>query len=203
VRRGVGTDTRIGRPFLFPGCGYGGSCFPKDVKAIIHTASEHGYDFRILKSVEAVNADQKTILFRKIHEHFKGELNGLTLAVWGLSFKPKTDDMREAPSIPLINTLLDHGVKIRATDPEAIQEAKKIFGDRISYHLHQYECLEGADALVVVTEWAEFQNPDFERIKSLLKNPVIFDGRNIYITSRVWDKTFTYYPIGFGDLKKN
>jgi len=200
VRRGMGSDSRIGRAFLFSGCGYGGSCFPKDVKAIIQTAEEQDYDFKILKAVEEVNADQKEILFKKIHNHFKGDLKGLTFAVWGLAFKPKTDDMREAPSINLINSLLEQGAKVRACDPEAIQEAKKIFGDRIVYCGQRYDCIKDANALVVITEWAEFQNPDFEKMKGLLKEPVIFDGRNIYITLRVWTKGFTYYPIGFGTL---
>ena len=133
-------------------------------------------------------------------EHYNGNLNDLTIAVWGLSFKPKTDDMREAPSIPLIKNLLEKGAKVQASDPEAIQETKRIFGDQINYHVNRYDCLNDADALVVVTEWAEFQNPDFDKMKKLLKDPVIFDGRNIYITSHIWNRGFTYYPIGFGRL---
>lgn len=200
VRKGVGADSRIGHAFLFPGCGYGGSCFPKDIQAIIHTAKKFDYDFRILTAVEEVNADQKMVLFNKVYKHFDGDLKGRTFAVWGLSFKPKTDDMREAPSIPLIESLLERGAKVRACDPEAVHEAKKIFGDKITYHLNRYECLEGASALIVVTEWAEFQNPDFDKIKSILVEPVVFDGRNIYLTHRIWKKDFAYYPIGFGKL---
>ncbi len=200
VRKGVGSDSRIGRPFLFSGCGYGGSCFPKDVKAIIKTADEKGYDFKILKAVEDVNALQKEVLFNKVKKHFNEPLDGKTFALWGLSFKPKTDDMREAPSIVLITKLLEAGAAVRACDPEAIDEAKRIFDDRISYHTEMYECLEGSDALVVVTEWAEFQNPDFEKMKTLLKKPVIFDGRNIYLASHIWKKGYEYYPIGFGRL---
>jgi len=201
VRKGVGSDSRIGRPFLYAGCGYGGSCFPKDVKAIIHTAREYDYEFKILNAVEEVNAKQKTVIFNKINEHYKGKLKDLTFAIWGLAFKPKTDDMREAPAIPLIKSLLEAGAKVKACDPEAVHEAKKVFGNKIDYFGQRYETVEGADALIVITEWAEFQNPDFEKLQRLLKSPVIFDGRNIYITRRIWKRGFSYYPIGFGNLK--
>ena len=196
VRNGIGSDSRIGYPFLYAGCGYGGSCFPKDVQAVIKTAGEHGYEFQILQAVEGVNAKQKLLLFEKVQSHFKNDLKGKTFAVWGLAFKPRTDDMREAPAIYIINELLAAGAKVRATDPEAIGEARKHFGDKIEYFQHPYEALEGADALLIVTEWSEFRNPDFALIKERLKRPVIFDGRNILPKSEMQRLGFAYYPIG-------
>jgi UDPglucose 6-dehydrogenase len=196
VREGIGTDSRIGRPFLFSGCGYGGSCFPKDTRAIIKTASEVDYDFKIVKAVEEVNALQKEVLFHKINRFFNGEVKDKKFAIWGLSFKPQTDDMREAPSIILINALLEHGAKVAACDPEAINEAKKVFGDRIEYQDNMYDTLNDASALVLVTEWGKYQNPDFDKIKSLLKEPVIFDGRNIYSPRTMRMYGFKYFPVG-------
>jgi UDPglucose 6-dehydrogenase len=196
VRTGIGSDSRIGYPFLYAGCGYGGSCFPKDVQAVIKTAGEYGYEFQILQAVEEVNARQKLLLFEKVKQHFKGDLEGKTFALWGLAFKPRTDDMREAPAIYIINQLLAAGAKVRATDPEAINEARKHFGTKIEYFQHPYESLEGADALLIVTEWSEFRNPDFALIKERLKHPVIFDGRNIFPKTEMKRLGFAYYPIG-------
>jgi UDPglucose 6-dehydrogenase len=196
VRTGIGSDSRIGYPFLYAGCGYGGSCFPKDVQAVIKTAGEHGYEFQILQAVEEVNARQKLLLFEKVKQHFKGDLRGKTFAVWGLAFKPRTDDMREAPAIYIIEQLLGAGAKVRATDPEAINEARKHFGNKVEYFQHPYDSLEGADALLIVTEWSEFRNPDFALIKERLKRPVIFDGRNIFPKSEMARLGFAYYPIG-------
>lgn len=200
VRKGIGHDRRIGFEFLFPGVGYGGSCFPKDVQAIIRTAGEYGYDMKILKSVEDVNCRQKGLIVDKILEHFKRQdsnsLAGKTIGIWGLSFKPKTDDMREAPSITIINRLLDAGARIKAHDPEAMDEAKKVFGGRIEYIQDNYEVLKGADALAVITEWNEFRRPNFEKMKNLMKSPVIFDGRNIYDPHEMRHMGFTYYGIG-------
>jgi len=200
VREGIGSDSRIGYDFLFPGVGYGGSCFPKDVKALVKTAEECDYDFILLKGVEEANYRQKRVLSDKILRRLgaPGEqsLAGKTIAVWGLSFKPRTDDMRDAPSVTIINALLDHGARVCAHDPEAIKEAKKVFGERISYSQNQYDILKDADALVIITEWNEYRNPDFERIKTLLVNPLIFDGRNLYQPSRMKLANFEYLPIG-------
>jgi len=196
IREGIGTDSRIGRPFLFSGCGYGGSCFPKDSRAIINTADENGYSFEIMKAVEKVNARQKEILFGKVRDYFNADLKGKKMAIWGLSFKPKTDDMREAPSIVLINSLLEAGCKVAACDPEAISEAKKIFNNSIEYHENMYDTLTEAEALILVTEWGKYQNPDFEKIKALMKAPVIFDGRNIYTAHSMKTYGFKYFPIG-------
>jgi UDPglucose 6-dehydrogenase len=196
VRTGIGTDSRIGMPFLYAGCGYGGSCFPKDVAAIVRTAAENGYSFEILQAVEKVNAQQKFLLFEKVMAHYNGDIQGKTFSVWGLAFKPRTDDMREAPAIYIINSLLEKGAKIRATDPEAIEQAKLQFGDSIEYCERPYDTLDGSDALLLVTEWTEFRNPDFDLIKSRLKDPVIFDGRNIYPREELAKLGFTYYPIG-------
>jgi UDPglucose 6-dehydrogenase len=195
VRRAVGSDRRIGMSFLFPGVGYGGSCFPKDVKAMMRFAEDAQYDFRILKAVEAVNATQKTRLTAKMKKHF-GSLKGKTIAVWGLAFKPKTDDMREAPAIPLIESLLAAGVKVQAYDPEAKDVARKHFGSRISYADANYDALKGADALAIVTEWNEFRRPDFARMRSLMKSPVIFDGRNLFAPAQMKQQGFSYYSIG-------
>ncbi len=196
VREGIGTDSRIGPGFLFPGIGYGGSCFPKDVQAIMRTATEYDYEFKILDAVERVNQAQKQRLFERVEQHFDGKLDGLTVAVWGLAFKPNTDDMREAPSVSLINRLLEAGVKVQVTDPEAIEEAQEVFGDRIQYHDRAMDTLQGADALLVVTEWSEFRNPDFETMKTLMNHAVIFDGRNIYNPKWMHELGFTYYGIG-------
>jgi UDPglucose 6-dehydrogenase len=196
VREGMGSDSRIGFPFLFPGVGYGGSCFPKDVQALVRTAAEFGYETKIVNAVEAVNRQQKRVLFDKLKKHFGDNLKGKTIAVWGLAFKPKTDDMREAPSIALIDALLAAGAKVRAADPEAIDAAWRTYGDKIAYCHKNYEACEGADALVIVTEWNEFRRPDFDKLKSLLKNPVIFDGRNIFDPRSIRALGFTYYGIG-------
>jgi len=201
VREGIGSDSRIGYDFLFPGVGYGGSCFPKDVKALVKTAEESGYDFILLRAVEEVNERQKLVLTHKIEALLgaKGNirsLEGKTIALWGLSFKPRTDDMREAPSVAIINRLLELGATVRAHDPVAIKEAKKIFGDQIEYSTNHYDILQGADALAIVTEWSEYRNPDFPKIKSSLKKPLIFDGRNLYEPHRMRDAGFEYFPIG-------
>ena len=196
VRIGMGTDPRIGPSFLFPGAGYGGSCFPKDVRAIVEVAREAGYEMKILPMVEAVNNDQKKLLAEKVIDYFNGDLRGKKIAVWGLSFKPKTDDMRDAPSIEIVKGLLAAGAAVAAYDPVATKEAQKIFGDRITYAEKNYEVLGDADALVVITEWNEFREPDFEKLQSLMKRPVIFDGRNIYDGKKLKARGFDYYGIG-------
>ena len=197
VRKAIGSDRRIGTSFLFPGVGYGGSCFPKDVKAMVHFAAERKYDFRILKAVEDVNATQKVRLFEKIRAHFgANDLKGKTVALWGLAFKPKTDDMREAPAIPLVKAMLDAGMTVQAFDPEASKVARGLFGDRISYATSGYEAVAGADCLAIVTEWNEFRRPDFGRVKSMMRTPVIFDGRNLFTPEHMKQQGFTYYSIG-------
>ncbi|NCA75957.1 MAG: UDP-glucose/GDP-mannose dehydrogenase family protein [Alphaproteobacteria bacterium] len=196
VRRGIGSDSRIGNKFIYPGVGYGGSCFPKDVKALIHTADEFKYNLRVLKAVEAVNDDQKEVLYNKFELHYKGDLRGKTVALWGLSFKPQTDDMREAPSLKIIKKLLEAGVKVKAYDPVAMSEAKRILGDSIYYAPDQYDALIDADCLMLVTEWPEFKFPNFNIVNKLLKAPVIFDGRNIYEIPEMKRKGFIYYCIG-------
>jgi len=196
VRKGIGADTRIGSSFLYAGCGYSGSCFPKDVKALISTASDHGYPMRILQAVEDVNEEQKTLLFRKLSAHFGGDLQGRKVAMWGLAFKPETDDMREAPSLVLIDRLLEAGCQITAYDPVAIPEARRRIGDRIAYAKNIYETVEGADVLMVVTEWKEFRLPAWARIRSLMKTPLILDGRNIYNIAEIEEAGFTYHCIG-------
>jgi len=195
VRRAVGSDRRIGPQFLFPGCGYGGSCFPKDVKAIVKFAADTHYDFRILKAVEAVNDSQKLRLAQRIEAHF-GSLKGRTIAVWGLAFKPRTDDMREAPAIVIINRLLAAGARVQAFDPAAAEVARKIFGTRVTLAARSYDALAGADALAVVTEWNEFREPDFAKMRKLMAAPVIFDGRNVYSKELMKTHGFTYYSIG-------
>jgi UDPglucose 6-dehydrogenase len=197
VRRGMGYDPRIGASFIFPGVGYGGSCFPKDVKAIANMGREHNVKMLISEAVELVNETQKRIIYEKMQTHF-GSLKNKKIAIWGLAFKPRTDDMREAPSIVTINCLLKEGVKVRVYDPEAMDNARKIFGNKIEYGRTSYECLENADALTLLTEWNEFRKPDFEKISRLLKNKVIFDGRNIYNIERLRKLGFTYYGIGRG-----
>ncbi|OEK06746.1 UDP-glucose dehydrogenase family protein [Roseivirga misakiensis] len=196
VRRGIGSDSRIGTKFIYPGVGYGGSCFPKDVKALIKTAEENGYPMRVLKSVEDVNEHQKSVLVNKVKKHFGDNLTGMTFAVWGLSFKPKTDDMREAPSIVIINQLIELGAEIKAFDPVAMEEAKRDLHDTITYCKDEYEALVDADALLLVTEWPEFRVPNFTVVSKLLKNKVIFDGRNIYDPAEVKELGYVYYGIG-------
>lgn len=202
VREGIGSDSRIGYDFLFPGPGYGGSCFPKDVKALIKTAEESNYNFLLLKAVEEVNELQKDVLAEKLitllgsPDEEQQPLTGRIVACWGLSFKPRTDDMRAAPAITIIEHLLAAGATVRAHDPEAIKEARKIFGDRIEYSSNQYDILDGADALAVITDWNEFRNPDFDRIKAALKTPNIVDGRNLYKPDRMAAAGFTYVPLG-------
>ncbi|MCK9419406.1 MAG: UDP-glucose/GDP-mannose dehydrogenase family protein [Nitrospirae bacterium] len=207
VRKGMGYDKRIGFEFMFPGVGYGGSCFPKDVKALVQTARDHGVEAKVLRAVEAVNDHQKSLLSKMIIAHFAAmsakksvkttkPLSGKTIALWGLAFKPRTDDMREAPSIVIINSLLRAGAAIKAHDPVAMNEARKIFKKRVQFSEDDYEMLRGADALAVVTEWSEFRTPDFKKIKKLLKKPLIFDGRNIYNKAELRKMGFTYYGIG-------
>ncbi|PYR90896.1 MAG: UDP-glucose 6-dehydrogenase [Acidobacteria bacterium] len=195
VRRAVASDRRIGASFLFPGVGYGGSCFPKDVKAMLKFASAKSYDFQILKAVESVNERQKVRLLTKMQKHF-GSLQGKRIAVWGLSFKPKTDDMREAPAVPLIQGLIDAGATVQAYDPEAVKVARSIFGAKVQLFEKSYDALKGADALTIVTEWNEFREPDFTRIRKTMRAPVIFDGRNIYNPEQIRSVGFTYYSIG-------
>jgi UDPglucose 6-dehydrogenase len=197
VRRAVAADRRIGPSFLFPGVGYGGSCFPKDVKAMLRFAQSAKYDFQILKSVEAVNEKQKVRLLERLKKHFGSDsLKGKRIAVWGLSFKPRTDDMREAPSVPLINGLLEAGATVHAYDPEAMKVAKGIFGSKVHYADSSYAALTGADALVLITEWNEFREPDFARMRKLMRTPVIFDGRNIYNPEQIKAQGFSYSSIG-------
>ncbi|MCU7875778.1 MAG: UDP-glucose/GDP-mannose dehydrogenase family protein [Candidatus Thiodiazotropha sp. (ex Lucinoma borealis)] len=201
VRHGIGADTRIGYSFIYPGCGYGGSCFPKDVNALERTAREVGYDAQLLTAVEAVNYRQKRVLFSKIQRHFSGDLKDKTFALWGLSFKPNTDDMREASSRVLMEALWEAGAKVRVFDPEAMDECRRIYGERddLVYCEDQESTLNGADALVVVTEWQVFRSPDYDEIKQSLSEPVIFDGRNIYDPQRMKEAGFSYYAIGRGD----
>ncbi len=197
VRKGIGSDARIGSKFLFAGLGYGGSCFPKDVKAIVKTSDEHGYDFRILKAVEDVNERQKRLLADMVVQHYDGDVSGKCFAVWGLSFKPNTDDMREAPSVVVIRRLLEAGARICAYDPEAVEECRTHhLGNRIEYSANPLEALEGADALILVTEWNEFRRPDFELLRDRLADRVIFDGRNIYPRRTLEELGLTYYGIG-------
>ena len=196
VRKGIGSDPRIGNKFIYPGIGYGGSCFPKDIKALIHTAGKYNYDLRLLKAVEAINNDQKLTLFNKIMNSFSDNISGKTIAIWGLSFKPQTDDIRDAPSVVLIKKLLESGAKIKTYDPAAKNEAFKLFGNSISYYDDQYEALYEADCLALITEWSEFKSPKFDLIKNLLKNPLIFDGRNIYDKNEMKKLGFTYHCIG-------
>jgi len=196
VRRGIGFDRRIGHYFLFPGVGYGGSCFPKDVRAVIRTAEEHQMDFSLLKEVEVVNEKQKLLLVEKVHAHFGTDLRGCKFAIWGLAFKPRTDDMREAPSVVIIEELLKGVAEIAVHDPEALVRAQEIFGNRITYHRANYDTLPAADALLIVTEWNEFRRPDFARMRELMKTPLILDGRNLYEPAVMRQEGFAYYPIG-------
>lgn len=196
VRKGIGSDPRIGNKFIYPGTGYGGSCFPKDVQALIRTANENGYSLDILKAVENVNYRQKSVLFSKLLKHFGGDLKGKKFGIWGLAFKPKTDDMREAPSLVIINHLLKEGAEVVAYDPVAQNEAKRILGDKITYAKDEYEACIDAEALIVVTEWSEFRIPNFKVLEKLLVNKTIFDGRNIYDPEELDELGFNYYSIG-------
>ncbi|GAB3317651.1 UDP-glucose dehydrogenase family protein [Hymenobacter humi] len=196
VRQGIGSDARIGTKFIYPGIGYGGSCFPKDVKALIKTAQENGYDMQVLRAVEEVNEQQKSVLFDKVSRHFAGELRGLKMAIWGLSFKPKTDDMREAPSLVIIEKLLAAGCIVTAYDPVAMPEARHTLGDSITYAKDEFAALIDADALLVVTEWPDFRSPNFEVVGRLMKQKVIFDGRNIYEAAELKELGFAYHCIG-------
>lgn len=196
IRKGIGSDGRIGNKFIYPGIGYGGSCFPKDVQALIKTAQENNYDLQVLKAVEAVNTKQKTVLFDKISNYYNGDLKGKTVAIWGLSFKPQTDDMREAPSLEIIKKLLKAGANVKAYDPVATEEAKHHFGNTISYYKDQYEALIDADCLAVLTEWPEFRIPNFNIINKLLNTAAIFDGRNIYDKEEIKRNGFDYFCIG-------
>lgn len=196
VRKGIGADARIGKRFLFPGIGYGGSCFPKDVQALAKAADEHAYDFQILKSVMEVNERQKTILVDKLLKYYKGDLKGKHFALWGLAFKPETDDIREAPALYIIDELIKHGATVTAFDPEGMKNVKGLIGDKIKYAANQYEALENADALLIATEWSVFRNPDFERMEETLTNKVIFDGRNLYDLQKMIDLGYYYNSIG-------
>lgn len=196
MRIGIGGDSRIGKRFLFPGIGYGGSCFPKDVKALAFTALEMDYDFQLINTVMKVNDRQKLVLGRKVKNYFGSDLSGLTFAIWGLSFKPETDDIRDAPSLELIRELTEAGASLRVFDPEAMDNVRQLFGDKIYYASDLYDTLDGASAVIVVTEWSEFRNPDFDRIADKLKQPVIFDGRNVYSLEKMEGLGFYYESIG-------
>jgi UDPglucose 6-dehydrogenase len=196
VRKGIGTDTRIGKRFLFAGIGYGGSCFPKDVQALAKSSKDVGYNFKILNSVMDVNTTQKTRLMDHIKGYFKNDLKGKTIALWGLAFKPYTDDIREAPALYNIDALLEAGAKVRAYDPEAMENVQDVVGDKITYCEDEYEALEGADALMIMTEWPVFRTPEFKLIKEKLKNPLILDGRNLYEVDQMKELGFTYFSIG-------
>jgi UDPglucose 6-dehydrogenase len=196
VRQGIGSDSRIGHKFIYAGIGYGGSCFPKDVKAVIKTADDNAYSLRLLKAVEAINEDQKSVLVTKVKKHFGSDLKGKTFAMWGLSFKPNTDDMREAPALVIIKLLLEAGAHVKAYDPVAMEEAERILGDSIEYGKDPYDVLIEADALLLITEWPEFRIPNLKVMEKLMINNVIFDGRNIYDRDEMAEHQFTYYPIG-------
>jgi UDPglucose 6-dehydrogenase len=196
VRRGIGSDERIGKRFLFPGIGYGGSCFPKDVKALVYSSNEVGYEFKILNAVTEVNEAQKVHLVNKIRRYYNSDLTGKHFALWGLAFKPNTDDIREAPALEIIRELLDAGATVSAYDPEAMNNVKGVIGDKITFAEAQYDALEGADALIVATEWNEFRTPDFDKILAALKDPVVFDGRNVFDVEQMEKKGFHYESIG-------
>jgi UDPglucose 6-dehydrogenase len=200
IRLGIGSDERIGSKFLFPGIGYGGSCFPKDVRALHKTAQDHGYSFKIIEAVIEVNNMQKKVLTNKIKKYYKDKLEGKVFAIWGLAFKPDTDDIREAPAIEIINDLLAEGAKVQAFDPEARENVKRLYGLEKNLMLveNEYDALKDADALIIATEWAEFRSPDFNKVKSLLKKPVVFDGRNIYDTEYMRSQGFEFQSIGRG-----
>ena len=201
VRVGMSTDKRIGSQFLFPGLGYGGSCFPKDVKALIKVAEDNGFNAKILESADSVNKEQRALFIDKIMNYFDNNIDGKTFGIWGLAFKPRTNDMREAPAITIINYLLENGATVQAYDPKAYDEAKKVFKDKIKYTQNNYEAIEGADGLIVVTEWNEFRRPDYDKMKKLLKTSVIFDGRNQYDAKRLAERGFDYICIGKGFVK--
>lgn len=196
VRKGIGSDARIGTKFLYPGCGYGGSCFPKDVKALIKTATSQGYDMQVLKAVESVNEKQKSILFEKLSKHYNADLKGKTIAIWGLAFKPETDDMREAPSLVIIDLLLKAGCKVRVYDPVAMNECKRMIGDTVTYCENMYETTVDADALMLLTEWKEFRLPSWQLLKKSMKQTVLFDGRNIYSKEELKKEGVEYYCVG-------
>ena len=195
VRKGIGTDSRIGSKFLYPGCGYGGSCFPKDIKALIHTAEQHGYSMEILKAVERVNERQKEVLFRKLSNYFEGDLQGKIIAIWGLAFKPETDDLREAPSLVLIEKLLEAGCKVQVYDPAAMTAAERLFGQKITYCDTMYQAAEGADAMMLLTEWKQFRLPSWATLAEKMHHRVIIDGRNIYNADDLEASGFTYLHI--------
>lgn len=195
VRKGIGSDTRIGSKFLYPGCGYGGSCFPKDVKALIQTAKEHNYEMKVLQAVEEVNQYQKTVLFEKLSDYYKGDLQGKTICLWGLSFKPETDDMREATSLVIIDLLTKAGCKINACDPIAIPNCKRLVGEKVNYYNDMYEAINKTDALLLITEWKQFRVPDWNKIKQMMHSPLIIDGRNIYDAKELTNNGFTYLHI--------
>jgi UDPglucose 6-dehydrogenase len=199
VRKALVSDSRIGNKFLYAGCGYGGSCFPKDVQGLIHVGNQFGMEFEMFRAVHEVNEKQKTVIFQKIQKHFKGELKDKTIAIWGLSFKPMTDDMREAPAVTLINSLLQANCKIKAYDPVAGHEASKLFENRIEICQNAYDAVEGSDALAIMTEWNEFRSPDFEFLKKQLKRSVVFDGRNLFNPQSVEASGLNYYCIGRPD----
>ena len=201
VRIGIGSDDRIGKRFLFAGIGYGGSCFPKDVQALARTSAENEYDFRVLSAVMDVNANQKLIIFNKMMEYFNNDLKGKRIAVWGLAFKPDTDDIREAPALYLIERLLEAGAEISAFDPEAMKNVKQIFGDRIRYASDEYDAAADADALLIATEWAEFRTPEFAKLRSSMRSHVIFDGRNLYEPEKMKELGFYYNSIGRAEVK--
>ena len=198
VRKGIGSDSRIGSKFLYPGCGYGGSCFPKDVKALIKTAEKNGYPMRVLKAVEEVNGRQKSILFNKLLNHYKGDLKGKQIALWGLAFKPETDDMREAPALVLIDRLVEAGASVKVYDPIAMNECKRRIGDKVVYATDMYDAVLDADALLLVTEWKEFRMPSWGVVKKTMRQAVVVDGRNIYEKSELQELEFEYYSIGNG-----
>jgi UDPglucose 6-dehydrogenase len=202
IRKGIGTDSRIGKRFLFAGIGFGGSCFPKDVRALAKSSQQADYDFKILNAVMTVNDKQKTKLVKRMKEHFGGSLQGKTIAIWGLSFKPHTDDIREAPSLYIIEELLKEGATVHVHDPEALGNVKKLFGAKIHYHESEYDVLQNADALLIATEWPEYRNPDFDRMATTMKNKIIFDGRNLYSLENVTELGFTYYSIGRKTIKR-
>jgi UDPglucose 6-dehydrogenase len=201
VRKGIGSDDRIGKRFLFPGIGYGGSCFPKDVKALVKSSSDVNYDFKILHAVEEVNEKQKLFLVEKIKNYF-GNFSNKTFAIWGLAFKPNTDDIREAPALEIINELLAAGCTVNVFDPEAMENVKEIYGDKLNYLENQYETLKGADALIIATEWSEFRTPDFDKIISLMPSQVIFDGRNLFDLEQMQGCNFHYESIGRKPIKR-
>ena len=196
VRKGIGSDSRIGSKFLYPGCGYGGSCFPKDVKALIKTAEKNGYSMCVLKAVEEVNGRQKSILFNKLLNHYKGDLKGKQIALWGLAFKPETDDMREAPALVLIDRLVEADASVKVYDPIAMNECKRRIGDKVVYDTDMYDAVLDADALLLVTEWKEFRMPSWGVVKKTMRQAVVVDGRNIYEKSELLELEFEYYSIG-------